>query len=427
MKKWRWAVWLVLLIMALGLNSSAQGGDFTLDEEATIAGMNYLPWARGYEPTSDGENVIVCLPLRSERAAGKIKAVLRVDEASVSPIRGEEVSVEVLPDAKGLYAVKLTARLLSGRVNGDYAATVHVTGQDAQGAALSGDFPMVLRLRDGKTSDQPMRPALENVSAHLRVGEAGTLEGRLVNSDAYAEMRDILLSVRDAGGEVLPGGTDKMRLGDLMPGKGLDFAYPVTVSAKAQVAAHPLTFSLSWTALGEEKSWEETITLPVTQEMRLEWGALQTNDSVVQGDQATVTLPLMNMGRGEVYNVLATLSLSGVCERQSVLVGTIAPGESGTARLSFAAKAEPGRYEGTLCVACEDAWGNETSREEAIALQIEAPVLKEAASQSSETPEVSGNRLVWILGGVCALMALVMILGAALLIKKIHRLEEERL
>ena len=68
MKK-RFSLLLILLaVLALCAPALAEGG-FTLDENATIAGMNYLPWARGYEPTSDGETMTVCLPLRSDSAA----------------------------------------------------------------------------------------------------------------------------------------------------------------------------------------------------------------------------------------------------------------------------------------------------------------------------------------------------------------------
>ena len=274
MKK-RFSLLLILLaVLALCAPALAEGG-FTLDENATIAGMNYLPWARGYEPTSDGETMTVCLPLRSDSAAGKITATLTVDDETVSPLRGEGAKIDVLPDQNGLYAVRLSARLLSGRINGDYAATVRVTGKDADGAAVTASFPVVLRVRDGKSSGAAMRPSLEGVSADLRVGEDGALTATLVNTDPYAEMRDILLTVSDASGEILNAGSDKLRLGSLMPGERAAMSYPLSVQPDAAVKAHALNLTLTWTALGEAMSWTETYTLPVTQEIRLEHGALQ--------------------------------------------------------------------------------------------------------------------------------------------------------
>ena len=428
MKK-RFSLLLILLaVLALCAPALAEGG-FTLDENATIAGMNYLPWARGYEPTSDGETMTVCLPLRSDSAVGKITAALTVDDETVSPLRGDGAKIDVLPDQNGLYAVRLSARLLSGRINGDYAAAVRVTGKDADGADVTADFPVVLRVRDGKPGGAAMRPALENVSADLRVGENGALTATLVNTDPYAEMRDILLTVSDESGDILSAGSDSLRLGSLMPGERAQVFYPLSVQPDAAVKAHTLNLTLTWTALGAEMSWTEKRTLAVTQEIRLERGALQGAASVVAGDTAVLTLPLMNMGRGDVRNVLATLTLPGLCERQSVLVGTIASGESAQARLSFAADGEAGTYTGVFSVTGEDVWGNESGFELPVTLSVETRPVKSAEETASDDA-AAGKKLsplVWGLGGGCALLLLALIVTSALLARKIHRLEEDRL
>ena len=73
MKKCFRLLLILMALLALCSRALAESG-FTLDENATIAGMNYLPWTRGYEPTSDGETMTVCLPLRSDTAIGKITA-----------------------------------------------------------------------------------------------------------------------------------------------------------------------------------------------------------------------------------------------------------------------------------------------------------------------------------------------------------------
>ncbi len=429
MKKCFRLLLILMALLALCSRALAESG-FTLDENATIAGMNYLPWTRGYEPTSDGETMTVCLPLRSDTAIGKITAALTVDNETVSPLRGEGTKVDVLPDQNGLYAVRLGARLLSGRINGDYAATVRVTGKDADGAAVTADFPVVLRVRDGKASGAAMRPALESVSADLRVGEDGALTAALVNTDPYAEMRDILLTVSDANGEILSAGGDKLRLGSLMPNERVSVTYPLSVQPDAAVKAHTLSLTLTWTALGETMSWTETHTLPVTQEIRLEHGALQGAASVVSGDTAAFTLPLMNMGRGELRNVLATLTLPGLCERQSVLVGAIASGGTGDARLSFLASGDAGTYTGVLRVTCEDVWGNESGYDLPVELTVEPrPVRSEGDTASGDEGEEKRqlSPLVWGLGGGCALLLAALIVTSALLVRKIHRLEEDRL
>ena len=137
----------------------------------------------------------------------------------------------------------------------------------------------------------------------------------------------------------------------------------------------------------------------------------------------------MNMGRGELRNVLATLTLPGLCERQSVLVGTIASGESAQARLSFAADGEAGTYTGVLRVTGEDVWGNESGFELPIELAVEPKPVKSAEDTASggAGEEKMLSPLVWGLGGGCALLLAALIVTSALLVRKIHRLEEDRL
>ena len=50
---------------------------------------------------------------------------------------------------------------------------------------------------------------------------------------------------------------------------------------------------------------------------------------------ATLTVPVMNTGCPELSNVMATLTLPGITETQSVLVGTLASGETKSAKLTF--------------------------------------------------------------------------------------------
>ena len=83
--------------------------------------------------------------------------------------------------------------------------------------------------------------------------------------------------------------------------------------------------------------WKETFTVPVTQAIRLEQGGVQL-PTAIAGELSNMTLPLMNMGKGELRNVLVKLEIDGVLDAQSVLVGTVAAGETKQAKLIFTPK-----------------------------------------------------------------------------------------
>ena len=126
--------------------------------------------------------------------------------------------------------------------------------------------------------------------------------------------------------------------------------------------------------------------------------------------------------------MLATLTLPGVTDRQSVLVGTIGPGETRQAQITLSpGKSVSGDFEGSLTVEATDNDGNPTSFSLPIHLTVEAPAQPasetDAAVSETEKPPI----LLYGLAGGCGLLLLLLLLQGFLLRGKIHRLEEERL
>lgn len=400
--------------------------DFSLDRDALLNGMGRT-WAQGYEPGVSNGAMTLHLPLTSPKNAGRITVTLRMKDESVSPFRGSMSGQYSLSD--GLYRVNLRLELRSDRVNGDYAAEVLVTGQDKDSQALSGSFPLVIRIRDGRMPDGSFRPGLDGVDASLRVGEDGEMTATLQNPSRYFAMTGLMLTVSDPSGDVLPAGTDKLPLPDLMPGESADIAVPLKVLPSAAVSLHQLQFTLSWMSLGQPCTWTETFTLPITQTIRLEHGAVSLPETTLQGNMATLTLPLMNMGRAELRNVTATLTLPGVTDGQTVLIGAIASGETRDAKLTFTpGKSVLGDISGELRVTCEDLWGNADSFTLPVSLTVEEPAPPPvAATLTQELEKRAPDWLLPALGGLSAALLLSLILQGTLLGRKIRRLEEEKL
>ena len=400
-------------------------GDFALDETAVFGGMS-RSWAQGYEPVTSGSTMTLHVPLTSEKNAGKITVSLRVKDEAVSPFKGSMTGQYQLTD--GLYRAALRLELRSDRISGDYAAELIVTGQDEAGTDLSGTFPLVIRIRDGRMPEGASHPQLANVTAQLSVGEDGTLTARVTNPSRYAAMTGLTLSVADQTGDILPAGTDKLPLPDLLPGGSADIAVPLKVTPSAAVSLHQLQLTLTWASLGQSDTWTETFTFPVNQAMRLERGSLTIPSSTLQGNVTSLTLPLMNMGRGELRNVMATLSLSGVTDGQSVLVGTIAAGESKEAKITFTpGKSVLGDVSGELLVTYEDAWGNADRFSLPVSLTVEEPDITPVAALSQGSEERESDWLLPALGGGCGLLLMALILQGTLLGRKIRKLEEDRL
>ena len=340
------------------------------------------------------------------------------------------MSVKTQRAESGLYAVRLNLELYADRENGDYPCVIRITGQAKSGKILRTDIPYTLHIRDGAPTRETLRMAITDIKADLNVGEDGFIRFTLQNPCRTVTCEQPILHIIDPAGDVIPREVDVQYLSDLSPGESVPVEYPVAVLAKASVARHSFKFDLTWTALGQTVNQTETYTLPVKQEIRLEQGGLKMASSVIAGDSITLTLPLMNMGKADIINVLATVTLPGITDRQSVLVGTIAPGETRQAQITLTPGRDlSGNYEGSLNVEGTDNDGNPTSFSVPIHLSVEKPVkIAEADDPTTTTKEnEKPSYLIYWLAGGCGLLLLLLLLQGFLLRKKIHRLEEDKL
>lgn len=417
------AVFLMPFFPALAEEAAA----FAIDERAVLQGMK-RSYLQGYEPSvSKSRNTMTLyVPIASEAAEGSIQAEIILPDNVPSPFPPQEMRVNAKPE-DGLWLVYFKLDLHEDRVNGDYPAILRVTGADKDGGSLSADIPYVFHIRDGAPSTEAMRLSLTEMQSELNVGEEGAISVLLTNPCSTVAYEQITLRVSDATGDVLPQEADTLYLPDLAPGAQYPLRLPVTVLANASVEPHSLKFEFSWTALNQPITQVENYTLPIAQEIRLEQGGISMPSTVVAGDSFTIGLPLMNMGRADVINVLVSASLPGITDKQSVLVGTIKPGDTKQAQITITtSKDAVGDYSGTLSVEGTDNDGNPVAFSLPVSLSLEKPAptpsVEALDKEEAETPLIT-----LLLGGGCGLLLIIVILQGALLRRKIHHLEEDKL
>ena len=421
------AVLLTVLFLVPIFGTQADASPFTIDQDRILNGMN-RSWMQGYEPSVSQNKWTLVLPVLSETAYGYIQTELIMADETLSPFKPQTMSVKTQRSESGIYAVRLLLELYADRNNGDYACTIRITGKTKSGDALSMEMPYTVRIRDGQPSREVMRVQITDVIADLKVGEDGSVTATLTNPCKTVSFEQPVLRISDSSREIIPQGADVLYLDDLNPGESRTVTFPMTVKPGAAVSRHILDFSLSWISLGKTVTQEESYTVPVTQEMRLENGGVKMADSVIAGDSITITLPLMNMGRADLVNVLATVSLPGVTDKQSVLVGTIAPGETRNAQITLMpGKHVSGNFTGTLTVEATDNDGNPTSFTIPISLEVEEPVIAVSQADALIQEEEKIPYLTYGLAGRCALLLIICIVQSAVLRKKIRKLEEDRL
>ena len=414
---------LLTLLLVLSMSATAFAAEFEIDQHSTMDGMN-RSWYQGYAPSISYHKMTLCLPIRAESCVGDITVSLALDDPNVFVLSGEPKEVTVLPK-NGIYPVKLVLPLEQHRRNGDYPATITIKGTDEAGKEIVETMPYVIRIRDGYGSHETLEPVISDVIGNLDVGTDGSLSLTITNPTTTQSIMDGEITVTDSTGEILMSGSNRFSVPEILPGKSETVTIPMTVKGNASISQHTLEVKFSYKVLGKDAEWKETFTVPVTQSIRLEQGGVQL-PTAIAGELGNMTLPLMNMGKGELQNVLVKLEMDGVLDAQSVLVGTLAAGETKQAKLTFTPKLDSvGTHSGTVTITCEDAYGNTFSQTLDVTLTVDEPIPEVELQQEEEKEKMSPGTIVLIV--LCVLMAACLVVQGTLLTKKIHNLEEERL
>ena len=386
-----------------------------IDRTATISGMG-KSWYQGYEPTIKNNTMTIFLPIQTD-LEDPVAVSIALADPHVYLLASQPKTVTVR-ETDGIYPVKLTLSLQKDRRNGDYPALITIQSGDK-----TETLPYVIRIRDGRGSHETLSPILSDVTGILDVGTEGSLMLTVTNPTSTLSMTEGILTVTDPTGEVLMTGSDRFPIPEVLPGEAVTVTVPMTVLGNAAIRVHTLNFDLSYQVCGAEKIWEETFTVPVTQRIRLEHGNVQASPAIA-GELGSLTLPLMNLGKGELSNILVKLE-TPAANSQSILVGSLAPGETKQAQLTFTPFADQvGSHSGTVCISCEDAYGNTFEETMEVTLTVDEP-LPELTEEVPEKKKTDPG--IIFLGILCVLLIAGLIVQHLILAGKIHKLEEDRL
>ena len=386
-----------------------------LDQYTVISGMG-KSWYQGYEPTVKNNTMTIYLPIQTD-LEGPITASSALTDPNVYLLASQPKAVTV-SKKDGIYPVKLTLSLQKDRRNGDYPSIVTLKSGDK-----TETIPYTIRIRDGRGSHESLSPVISDVTGDLDVGTNGSLELTISNPTSTLSLTDGVLTITDQSGEVLMTGSDRFPIPEVLPGEAISVSVPMTVPGNAAIRVHTLNLKLSYQVCGAEKTWEEAFTVPVTQAIRLEHGDVQLPPAIA-GELGNLTLPLMNLGKGELSNILVKLETAAAND-QSVLIGSIAPGETKQAQLTFTPFPDSvGCSSGTVVISCEDAYGNSFEETMDVSLTVDEPL----PEITEEVPEKEkANPATILLGILCVLLIAGLITQHMILTGKIHKLEEERL
>lgn len=416
-------LFLLLLLLLLPACAQAEEQPFAIDRDHIYDSMSRT-YEQGYAPTVSDNQLTLVLPLLSDVVDGAVTAQIAYPNPSISPIRTQALEKRFSRktftfggEKRSAYLILLRIPLHRDRINGDYPLYVDVSGQASDGSPLRQRFGFTFTVSDGQPNPETPLLAVAEFSpsnAYLTAGEEAELRLTLTNRSRSRTIRAVCLTVSDGAGDILPTGSDTVRIDELRAEESTTLTLPVRVVRKASEGPHTLSISMEYAFTGGTGTVAEKFSVDVRQIVRLEYSMTPLSAHLTEGDVAALPVTLMNMGQSALSNATIRAELPGASSGGSVLAGDIAPGESKSVSANLHVTGDAlGDVHGMLRISYEDAYGE--FHEQAVALStIIDP--RPAAPSAAEPERAEQPTLPW--HWICAAVGIVAVL--ALLAQGVH-------
>lgn len=423
-----------------------------IDNSNLYPGMD-KPYSSGYMPTVANGAASIILPLISsqELQGNSINMTVNLGDAVSSPfvfqnydqtIKLAEHSVNNGKDKVSAYLVDLSLPLTQGRTNGRYPITINAQGQVKGGAQFTQAFTLYVTVTDGVdpnapqdtggTQDTPVTddpaggdaggtgggggeeepaPQPKAMIASYSVTPSPVIAGQefdlsvtMQNTNDSQPMRNVKVTITGETADVIPmGETNSFYY------KKIGTKDTVTINTKLMVQQtaepKPQKIMLHIEYEGDKATAftsDESIVIQVKQPMRIEYDEPEIPKEVNAGDTMSISMNVMNMGKGTVYNVRAELEAPGLVPEGSaflgnlesgaskksdlyVFVGTLDTGESGNSDAKY------GPTTGKIALSYEDEFGEVSTQEIEFNTNINPPIINAPQEEEEEKPETQSQ------------------------------------
>ena len=256
----------------------------------------------------------------------------------------------------------------------------------------------------------------------LFAGETFTLTMYLRNTSTTEGIRNLEINLSDPTGTILPGGTSSGTMFIDAIGKDETVTQDIVLQSApdAEARAYTLGVSFSYDGASSRQPFtaETTITLPISQRIRIKADEPASYGEPWAGQPYDTYMNIYNMGKSTVYNCAINVDGPGMSMFEPFFGGNIGPGSSIGADFSLLFETG-GEVKGDIVVSYEDVYG------EVLELRvpferyvngglIEDPgwdgdidgdhVLPEDMPTFPVLPGARGNGLLWILIGAAVVI-----------------------
>ncbi len=191
----------------------------------------------------------------------------------------------------------------------------------------------------------------------VTAGQVFDLEMEFCNTSTAAAVENVVMSLDTGEGISISSSSNTFYVSRMGPGESRQQKVQMQALFQSKLQSPKITISCKYEYVDRDErkqaSSSETIAIPVYQPDRFQLGEPTFSEHIRQGEEATISIPYINKGRGQVYNVEARLEGEIDALAREVNLGNFEAGKSGTIDFIVTPR-EKGEFRGTVYVSYED-------------------------------------------------------------------------
>lgn len=433
-------------------NAKTQATSISIDNKNKYDGMDKT-YQEGYVPTVSNGKVILVVPILSDGVIknNTLKTSLNLGDTQSAPfvIKNYEKDVTLLKNKVNggattveSYLIAYTLDLKSDRVNGSYPVVLNIKGEDENGNVLQESITTYVTITDGRNPNAEPEPVVDEgptfapkVLVHsyeysnesVVAGDEITAKITLINTSDINGVRNMTVTAgTDSEYLTLLSDTDTLYIDSIGAGEKYLVTFKYKVSAITPAGQYNISLAMDYAdAKGSTYSSSGNAKLNIEQPIEVQFDPVVIPESMEVADVMELSCNAMNLGKGKVYNVRATLEMDGLIPEGTLFIGDMEPGSmmSGSTTVSVTSLkggSSYGQTEGTITFIYEDENGNEYTESQELRTNITSPFVNLPDPEKQDKPVQW-----WIIMGVIALVLVGFgVTGIVAYIKR-RRLEKE--
>lgn len=395
---------------------------FVIDNQNVYKGME-KSYSRGYVPKVENNSAVLVLPLQAKHkiSGNRVTAALKFGEGENLPFvhKNYEKAVRLRyyktgrrGKKAGRYLVSFNLKLKKDRYNGSYPVIVTVSGQDESGNEINQEFTVYVTITDGKKAGDTegaedntakfapkvMIDSYQFSKKEILCGEKFAAKITLHNTSNSEPVKNMMVSVTPGENVELLSRSGSSYVQELAAGGSCDLSFRFRINASAPRGQYSIGVSMDYAdAKGGTHTAEGTMKVSAEQSVEIQITPVSVPKTIQLGETVELQTQAINLGKGKLYNVRATLEADGIAPSGTAFIGDVEAGTSMTGSMEITAEGLTGTNlygttQGKITFYYADEAGNEMTQEQTFETDILSPL-------SGENEEESENdtRQWWII------------------------------